>query len=257
MTRILVTGGDGFIARNLEASHLGNVASGVTFVTRHGANVLDEKRMDQIAEHSDVIIHLAAKNKGDDEDILRTNILGTYHLCTSCLRHGTKLIVAGSDYEFGAYGASKKINQKTVEEFYRLGMNGVYMHIPKVFGKQCKPFFNSFVSTVMHCAANKIEFRHMVRAEDVALQLIHVDDLCRQMTNLCRADFHDPFQVMPNYLVVKDVNIVSLGTFCDFIEGKEPFPETPFGQKIKETFEWYKLNASIPSMATNVASSRS
>lgn len=179
--RILVTGADGFIGKNLQ----------VRLRERSGVEVLSFIRGDSLTRlanfvgQADAVIHLAGVNRPTDEaDFARVNIDLTHTLC-ECIRdkgRATPLIFASST-QVGLdnpYGQSKRGAETIVEGFSAETLNPTTIYrLPGVFGKWCKPNYNSVVATFCHNIARGLA----TQMNDAAtkLSLVYIDDLIDEL----------------------------------------------------------------------------
>lgn len=170
--RVLVTGSNGFVGKNLLLS-----------LHERGIEVLRFVRGDSIADleakvgQADFIFHLAGVNRPKEEaefDVGNTDL--TRALCVAVERSGRAIPVlytsssqAESD---NAYGRSKL----AAEQALRALSGRVYIfRLPNVFGKWCRPDYNSAVATFCHNIAHDLPIR--VNDPDARLRLVYIDDL--------------------------------------------------------------------------------
>lgn len=184
------------------------------------------------------IVHLAGLNRGPSEiDILESHVLPTYWLSKHCLKHSIKLIVSGSRISIGYYGAGKKISKKIISNFKMLGLKGVYLSLPNVFGPYCKPNYNSFVTTILHDIAHKKDsYKAKISNINANLRLVHADDVCKHILKIAESTDLNEEHFHPG-----EFN-VTLGDFCSIAMGQKPKIE--LAQKsidsITQTLDWYK-----------------
>ncbi len=205
----------------------------------------------RFVKECDVILHTAGKNKDSDYGLLSNNIESTFNLLMECFHQKKKIIITGSDYTHGAYGASKRIIEKMAEEFHHLGVPVVYAAIPNVYGPGCKPFYNSFIATLCWHMANKRHYEHLVKDRNSEISLIHISDLNKILLNLCTENRYnlaekEPYAFqMPRYNIFGEcVLTATLGDVIDILEGE--IIERPISshhiKNLNETIEWYKAH---------------
>jgi len=203
--RILVTGANGFIGKNLivRLSELTNVTVS-TFVRGDDAALLP-----QLVSQVDAIVHLAGENRPADEAAFaRVNAGLTTTLCDairqafqSCGRHIPLLLASSSQAEReNPYGRSKLAAEEAVQTLgNQTGNPCVVFRLPGVFGKWCKPNYNSVVATFCHNIARDLPIR--INDPTASLRLVYVDDV----VNALLAALKDPVsgcvhaQVSPEY----------------------------------------------------------
>jgi UDP-2-acetamido-2,6-beta-L-arabino-hexul-4-ose reductase len=147
--RILITGSNGFIGKNLVFSLKEQKNYEVTEFTRND----DIEMIQSIVDKVDAIIHLAGENRPTDEkefDIVNFGL--TQHICSAIKLSGRKipLILASSIQAEvdNPYGQSKLKAEKVSEKLANEHNNPVAIfRLPNVFGKWCKPDYNSVVAT--------------------------------------------------------------------------------------------------------------
>lgn len=175
--RVLVTGSGGFIGKNL-LSHL-SLRSGVTVLPVTRATSPDA--LAKAAGEADFVFHLAAVNRPPDAaDYAPGNIGPARTLCDALAAAGSKapIVLASSTQAETAspYGVSKLAAEQVFLE--HRGSGGAPLAIfrlPNVFGKWCKPNYNSVVATFCHNIARDMP----IQIHDAAksLSLVYVDDV--------------------------------------------------------------------------------
>lgn len=198
--KILVTGADGFIGKNL-VSHLGRLpdVEVITFV--HGD---DYRKLRQSVEYADFVYHLAGVNRPlADVEFQESNVDLTQELCdciASCGRPVpiayTSSIQAQSD---NPYGISKKIAEECLLDLKAKVGNSVYIfRLPNVFGKWAKPNYNSVVATFCNNIAKDIPIR--IDNPGSQVKLVYIDDVVSTFIGCLSADVGFEALVKPEYL---------------------------------------------------------
>jgi UDP-2-acetamido-2,6-beta-L-arabino-hexul-4-ose reductase len=208
MLMVLVTGSNGFVGRNLCVT-LARIPE--LTVLKYDVDSTPEE-LDKALAVVDVIFHLAGVNRPKNvEDFKTGNADFTKVLCDSLLAIGrTPLIVLSSSVQAALdnpYGASKRQAEIEVEDYARkcaslcppslqspfdvgsstvnvqsspsdLSLFSVIFRLPNVFGKWCRPNYNSAVATWCHNIANDLPIQ--VRDPEALLTLVYVDDVVNE-----------------------------------------------------------------------------
>lgn len=175
--RILITGSRGFVGSNLTLV-LGEL--GCHEVAHFGREDSPETLRQKLAE-ADAVVHLAGVNRPRDPgEFEATNAGLTQLLCDAIEASGrtVRLLVASSIQaeRDNPYGRSKRAAERAAEACAsRTGSPVAIYRLPNVFGKWCRPNYNSVVATFCHNVANDLP----IRIDDPAtpLRLVHVDDV--------------------------------------------------------------------------------
>jgi len=202
--KVLITGANGFVGKNLQL-HLAERrdVDVVCFTREHHVESLPEMLRD-----ADFVFHLAGINRPQDpEEFVTGNAELTHALCTavaSCRRSipvvYTSSIQAERD---NPYGVSKRAAEEALFELQRSNANPVHVfRLPNVFGKWCRPNYNSAVATFCYNIARGLPIQ--VNDPSSSLTLVYVDDVVERFIALmdgadCDVDADD-FEIMrPQY----------------------------------------------------------
>ncbi len=174
---VLVTGANGFIGKNLIVNL--NAEEGFSVLKYSRKNKVDE--LDDLIEQADAVVHLAGENRPKDPaafDEINTELTQT--LCSAIRKTGLKipLVLASSTQadQDNPYGISKRAAEEAVEKLAAECGNPVYIYrLPGVFGKWCKPNYNSVVATFCHNIANDLPIQ--IGDESTKLNLLYIDDV--------------------------------------------------------------------------------
>jgi UDP-2-acetamido-2,6-beta-L-arabino-hexul-4-ose reductase len=183
--RILVTGANGFIGKNLivRLSELSNI-SVTTFVRGD-----DAARLPQLVSQVDAVVHLAGENRPAEESAFeQVNSDLTSALCESILQlvrttgRLVPLVLASSTQaeRDNPYGLSKLAAEAAVQRLAKeTGNPCAIFRLPGVFGKWCKPNYNSVVATFCHNLARDMPIQ--ISDPAASLRLVYVDDVVTVM----------------------------------------------------------------------------
>jgi UDP-2-acetamido-2,6-beta-L-arabino-hexul-4-ose reductase len=174
---ILVTGSSGFIGKNL-VQRLQEMPNIFTIPFTRAENL--SSLTDLIAK-VDMVIHLAGVNRPvNDSEFISGNIDLTIAVCDA-IRDSNRnipLIFASSTQvdQSTPYGQSKKMAEAAVQLLAEQTSSPVTIfRLPGVFGKWCKPNYNSVVATFCHNIARNIPIQ--VADPETNLELVYIDDV--------------------------------------------------------------------------------
>ena len=201
--RVLITGANGFVGKNLIA-HLQE---------RKDIEVLrfcredDIVSLDSLVSKVDFIFHLAGVNRPQHvEEFKVGNADLTHALCTaieSCGRKVPVLYTSSIQAESGnAYGDSKREAEEALLKLSATIGNQVHLfRLPNVFGKWARPNYNSAVATFCHNIASNLPIN--INDADAKISLVYIDDVIKTFISaMDGAQFANPFvQVEPNYSI--------------------------------------------------------
>jgi UDP-2-acetamido-2,6-beta-L-arabino-hexul-4-ose reductase len=179
MTSLLLTGAAGFIGRNLGLALSRCPEVRVTSVDVESPH---EDLFRALGE-CDVIVHLAGVNRPEDEAEYETGNVGALRAILDELerrRRAPRIVLSSSAQAAldNPYGRSKKRAETLLLEFAeRTGAAVRIFRLPGVFGKWCRPDYNSVVATFCHRLARDLPIQ--VSNPDRTIEIVHVDDVAR------------------------------------------------------------------------------
>lgn len=173
MKKVVVTGSQGFIGKNLIA-RLGRVED-LDVIGLHRESSTEEFNI--ALKDCDLVYHLAGVNRPKEESEFISGNLDYTSQILQVLSKNTKnptLVVSSSSQaeKENPYGTSKRLAEDAIE---KSGVNAVVFRLPGVFGKWSRPNYNSVVSTFCYNVANKKPLE--VRDPSFSLPLVYVDDV--------------------------------------------------------------------------------
>jgi UDP-2-acetamido-2,6-beta-L-arabino-hexul-4-ose reductase len=175
--KVLITGSNGFIAKNLIV-RLGelNDFDVVTF-----SRQTPEMQLPELVANVDAVIHLAGVNRPPSPEEFAVGNTGfTQCLCQALLETGRAVPVIFTSSTQAAidnpYGKSKLDAELALRHYADQTGAAVYIYrLPNVFGKWCKPNYNSAVATFCHNISRDLSIQ--INDGNAALSLVYVDDV--------------------------------------------------------------------------------
>lgn len=239
MLKIGITGQNGFVGTHLYNT-LGLEPEKFNCVSFNRDFFEDASKLDAFVSSCDVIVHLAALNRHNEEQVIyETNIGLVKNLVASLERTNSKahVIISSSLQEErdNLYGRSKKEGRELLANWsLNNGATFTGMIIPNVFGPFGKPYYNSVVATFSHQVANgespKIEV-------DGLLKLVYVGELVTEIIKVISGKINEA-----NY-IVKHTSEAKVSTLLSLLKNyKELYQNNGEVPEINNTFELNLFN---------------
>ena len=181
--KILVTGAQGFIGKNLIAELRNRKYTEIFEYGKHSS----AEALDEYCRKADFVFHLAGVNRPKDpSEFMDGNYGLTASLLEALRKHGNDcpiLISSSTQAELSnPYGTSKKACEELLlSHAEQTGAKTVIYRLPNVFGKWCKPNYNSAVATFCHNIARDLPIT--VNDPGVILNLVYIDDVVEEFIN--------------------------------------------------------------------------
>lgn len=182
--KILVTGAKGFIAKNLLVRLS---EQGYTDIIRfdRSHHVVD---LPALVEQVDFVFHLAGVNRPKDEqEFAEGNANLTQALVTALAASGRQIpLVLASSIQAernNPYGQSKAAAEQLAFDYMKVTGASAYIYrLPNVFGKWCKPNYNSAIATFCYNTVHDLPLT--INDENAPLKLAYIDDVCEAFIGL-------------------------------------------------------------------------
>jgi UDP-2-acetamido-2,6-beta-L-arabino-hexul-4-ose reductase len=173
---ILITGANGFLGKNLYYHLKDNNNFRISFLLKNERKIFFIKKI----LNADFIFHFAGTNKGNKKDFYNNNYLLTKKICSVLKkkRSKTSIIFTSTIHVLkkNNYGRSKLLSEK---EILKLRLNSkidiLIYRLPNIFGKWCKPFYNSVVATFSYLTSRNKKLT--IINPKKKLKLLYIDDL--------------------------------------------------------------------------------
>ena len=262
---ILVTGAKGFIGRNLIAT-LHNIADGKDRSFGMDTNLTvfeydidtDPTLLDAYCKNADFVFNLAGVNRPQDpKEFMEGNFGFASTLLDTLKKHGNNCpIMISSSIQAALnnpYGESKKAGEDLMFAYGKEVGAPVYVYrFPNVFGKWCRPNYNSAVATFCNNIANDLPIQ--VNDPTVMMTLVYIDDVVAELISALKGEPHINEE---GYAYVPVEHKIKLGEIVDLIYSfaKQPqslvipeIPENSFAKKLYSTYLSYlpKEKAAFP-----------
>ncbi|MBH65566.1 MAG: capsular biosynthesis protein [Chloroflexi bacterium] len=202
-SKILVTGARGFVGKNLTLRLKEQEPySPIEFL--RGDSL--EKLADDVSK-ADAVVHLAGVNRpNDEEEFTQVNGDLTVSLCKIIkdLGRPVPLLLASSAQAVSdnPYGQSKRVAERAVQRLSEeTGNPSVIYRLPGIFGKWCRPNYNSVVATFCHNIARGIPIN--ITDNNKKVRLVYVDDVIDEfiITLGCMKNGSFTREVNPEYMI--------------------------------------------------------
>ena len=182
--RIVVTGSEGFIGRNLCLRLKEKEQYQVLGISRETT----KEQASLLLSQADFVFHLAGVNRPKGLDTFQNgNVDLTSYVVKTLEGHGrhVPLVLSSSTQvkQDNQYGKSKLAAEKDVKDYSkRTGAPHYIYRLPNVFGKWCKPNYNSFVATFCYNVMHGIELS--IDDASAEVTLVSIDDVCESFLEL-------------------------------------------------------------------------
>ena len=266
--KILVTGAKGFVGKNL-CAQLNNIKDGkarnygvqVDAVYKYDLDSTPEE-LDAWCKEADFVFNLAGVNRPQNqEEFMAGNFGFASTLLDTLKKHKNACPVMLSSSQqasltgrFGnsEYGRSKKAGEDLFLEYGKeTGAKVLVFRFPNLFGKWCRPNYNSAVATFCNAFANDLPYT--VNDPSVELELLYIDDLVDEMIACLKGEEkHCEFegldvkpQACGKYCYCPITHKVTLGEIVDLLKSiaEQPktlmIPEIPAGSFAKKLYSTY------------------
>jgi UDP-2-acetamido-2,6-beta-L-arabino-hexul-4-ose reductase len=183
MIKVLITGSNGFVGKNLlvKLQHSEGFEPVIFDIEQ------DEGYLNNALKKVDFVFHLAGVNRPEkDEEFVSGNVLLTRIITERLIKYKNLIpVVLTSSKQAESdcpYGKSKLEAEHIVRKYIKQGGTGYIYRLTNVFGKWCKPNYNSVVATFCHNIATGKEIS--ISDPDKILDLVHVDDVIEDFISI-------------------------------------------------------------------------
>ena len=242
--RLLITGAKGFVGKNLIAQ-LHHIKDGkakkdglTSELTLYEYDMdTNPELLDLYTKDCDFVFHLAGVNRPKDEsEFMEGNYGFTSVLLESLKKNGNKAPVLITSSIQAAldnpYGRSKKAGEDLILDYGRAnGVKTLVYRLPNVFGKWCRPNYNSAVATFCHNIANGLSIQ--INDPNTDMKLVYIDDVVEEF--LCALSGQENRE--GDFCSVPVVHAVKLGEIADLLYSFRESRKTLSVPKLDNPFE--------------------
>lgn len=227
--KILVTGANGFVGRNLVAELKNRGHNEIFEITRES----DPSHLEKYTKQCDFVFHLAGINRPKNEsEFMEGNFGLTSQLLGLLKKYDNKapvLLTSSIQAEKdNPYGRSKKAGEDLLFKHYYETDAKVYVYrLPNLFGKWSKPNYNTVVATYCHNIARNLDIQ--INNPDAELNLCYIDDVLEEFMMALEGN---PTIQDDDFCIVPVTHQIKLGELADLIK----------------SFKESRSNLSIPNM---------
>lgn len=240
---VLVTGANGFIGKNLVVALKSQKC---TTVFEYDLDT-DLALLDEYCKQADFVFHLAGVNRPKEQsEFIEGNLGFTSKLLETLEKHNnTCPVMISSSIQAtldNPYGQSKKAGEDLLFKYgQQTGAKVLVYRFPNVFGKWCRPNYNSAIATFCHNLARDLPIT--VNDPDVVLNLVYIDDVVNELINALEGKETR----VGDFCEVREVYQKRLGDIVDLIysfknsreERSIPNMSDPFTKKLYSTYLSY------------------
>jgi len=242
--KVGITGSRGFVGSNL-IKHMRFINSTVDkeFYTIEGykGRISNKRAIREFVERNDVVIHCAADHKGSPEEIIKTNLVDSLWLAYECAAQGKnekkKLIhVSSTNSTSPSFAFSKRTFDAALtrlNQSYDLDYSIVLC--PNIVGLGCRPFYNSFITTLIYLISKNEPHKHLIRDNDVLIDFSFVESVNVQILNAITIKHkHDYFP---------EFHTMSIAQIVDILTCKKKAKTTAehYLSSLKESYKTYEI----------------
>lgn len=221
---VLVTGAKGFLGKNLVKT-LKNISESKdkSYDIKEKINIFEydidtpATLLNEYCAKTDFVFHLAGVNRPkDEEEFMKGNFGFTLLLLETLEKHKNKCtVMLSSSIQAelnNLYGNSKRAGEKLLFDYgNRTGAKVLVYRFPNIFGKWCRPNYNSVVATFCYNIARGLPIK--INDPNVSLTLVYIDDVVNELINA----LYGAVNILNGYCRVPKTYNVQLGKIAELI----------------------------------------
>ena len=232
--KVLVTGSSGFIGKNL----ITKLKEEKKLTIYEYDKDKDKQTLEKYCKEADFVYHLAGINRPDgEEEFMKGNHGFTLELLELLSKYnkGCPLMLSSSIQAMlrNPYGKSKKAAEDLVLNYSMTDGADVFIYrLPNVFGKWCKPNYNSVVATFCHNITRNLSIT--IDDPEKVINLVYIDDVVNELIRLL--DQPDQPEAKQTFYEVQPTYSVSLGRIAELLYSFQEGPSTGYIPDLADEF---------------------
>lgn len=245
--KILVTGANGFIGKNL-INELQN--KGYNDIYKCDKDTSEEE-LKKYTSDCEFVFHLAGVNRPENiEEFMEGNFGFTRALLDKLKNNNNKcpiLITSSIQAELdNDYGKSKKAGEELIFKYGAENNITTYVYrLPNVFGKWCRPNYNSVIATFCHNIANGLDIT--INDESKELTLVYIDDVITEFIN----SLENNVNKQDNYCIIPITHTKTLGEIANLIKSFKESRNDLLIQNMEDQFSKKLYSTYLSYLPTN------
>ena len=222
----------------------------------------EEAVLEEYCQKADFVFHLAGVNRPKDTvefeqgnaDLVAhlLEVLKKYNNTAPVMLSSSIQAALTGRYEHSPYGMSKRAGEEILLQYSReTGVRVCVYRFPNLFGKWCRPNYNSAVATFCYAIANDLDYT--VNDRNTCIELVYIDDLLEEMLDALEGkehrceyeDIHPVKNEKGRFCFVPVSHTISLGEIVDLLNMYNDtwkqfvIPEIPAGSFEKKLYSTY------------------
>lgn len=226
---VLITGAHGFVGKNLQAAFIERKDVNVSIIGRQST----DEELKQAVDTAEFVFHLAGVNRPTHQEEFTTgNADFTQRLCELVKGTGRKIpILYTSSIQVerdNPYGLSKRGAEDHLLALHKETGNAVHIfRLPNIFGKWCRPNYNSAVATFCHNTINDLPI--VINDPNANIPLVYIDDVVEGFIGVLDGRAHQETypEITPTYAI-------TVGELADQIKAFKESRSTLISERVGE-----------------------
>jgi UDP-2-acetamido-2,6-beta-L-arabino-hexul-4-ose reductase len=230
--KVLITGANGFVGKNLQLHLSERTDVEVSFFTREH----DKSDLQGLVADVDIVFHLAGINRPEDPvEFKQGNADLTQSLCKALQAANKKIVVVYSSSIQAAaenpYGDSKRAAEDELLVHAKKNGSPVYIYrLPNVFGKWARPNYNSAVATFCHNISQGLPIQ--INDPSAQINLVYIDDVISSFLQVMDGQLVGSDLVKDGFVEIEQQYQISVGDLADQIQAFKDSRDTLISENV-------------------------